>query len=296
MEKFKHQEYRDQLAEDLRGINDHETRREALESEKEGWRYKLAEERHIADIVEFREEKRLEEKRKEILEELADKSIEELIQAHPELSEKIEALRLRGDWQDISLVRDKLVPELAFPVWSKSKDKRRTQGRINVTIPESRLPEGEVNLEFGSTCACCQAGSHLLESPFLTQRPEYPKDQRKEGESDFAWKTRFDAIKRKYEEDLKKWKQSEEGQRNKEWHEQKDREYADIMKEVITQNGIKYIAIRTAETWEKRYGSIEGVEFMEIGGYPREANKIRQKQNELLAASGKKGEYGFDIN
>jgi hypothetical protein len=201
MEKFKHQEYRDQLAEDLRGIDDHEARREALGSEKEGWRYKLAEERHITDVAEFREEKRLEEKRKEILEELREESISELIQAHPELSEKIEAIGLGGDWQDVSLVRDKLVPELAFPVWSKSKDKRRTQGKIILKIPESRLPEGSVKLEFGSTCVCCQTGSHELESPFLTKRPQFPKYAEQEGESDSVRKIRLDELKKKYDEE-----------------------------------------------------------------------------------------------
>jgi hypothetical protein len=70
-----------------------------------------------------------------------------------------------------------------------------------------------------------------------------------------------------------------------------------MMKNAVTQNGIKYIAIRTADSWEKRYGSIEGVEFIEINnGYGGELNCVRQKQNELLASSGNnKGEYGFEI-
>lgn len=70
-----------------------------------------------------------------------------------------------------------------------------------------------------------------------------------------------------------------------------------MMKYAVTQNGIKYIAIRNADSWEKLYWSIEGVEFIEIdNGHGGEFNGVRQKQNELLASSGKKGEYGFSID
>lgn len=50
-EKFQHQEYRDQLSKDLKNIEGHEDRKEALKSEKESWRYKAAKEAHKRDAL-----------------------------------------------------------------------------------------------------------------------------------------------------------------------------------------------------------------------------------------------------
>lgn len=47
--KFNHQEYRNQLAKDIKGIGDASERREALESEQESWRYQQAKEKHHGD-------------------------------------------------------------------------------------------------------------------------------------------------------------------------------------------------------------------------------------------------------
>lgn len=51
MEKFKHQKYRDQLAEDLKNIEDHDERKAVLEGEQESPRYKKAKEMHLEDVA-----------------------------------------------------------------------------------------------------------------------------------------------------------------------------------------------------------------------------------------------------
>lgn len=294
MEKFKHEQYRDQLAKDLKGVENHEERASALESEKEGWRYKLAKERHTTDLAALHEEKRLEGAKKEILKELDERPVEELIQSHPELAEKIESIRLKKDGQEISLVRDKTTPEMAFPVWSKSKHRGGTMGKIYLNVPESRLPEGEVNMEFRSVCACCGTETYGLKSPFQTQHPKYPEYKKQEGESENAFRTRHDREAKQYEEDLKIWKESEEGKKDAEWHEEKKQEYKQAMQDACTENGIKYVAMRKgAKLWSERYGAIEGVEMMEMA----DTEEVRQKMNELKASAGKeKGNFSFEIS
>lgn len=59
MEKFRHREYRDDLAEDLKNIPDHEERKAVLESEEESIRYKEAKSEHIKDVADFIEAKSL---------------------------------------------------------------------------------------------------------------------------------------------------------------------------------------------------------------------------------------------
>lgn len=294
MEKFKHEQYRDQLAKDLKGIENHEERATALESEKEGWRYKLAKEKHTTDLAALHEEKRLEKIKKEILKELDEKPVEELIQLHPELAEKIEAIRLKKDGQEISLVRDKTKPEMAFLVWSKSKHRGGTLGRIYLNVPESRLPEGEVNMEFRSVCACCGTETYGLESPFRTQHPKYPEYKKQEGESDYTFKTRHDREAKQYEEDVKKWKEFEEGKKDAEWHEAKKQEYKQAMRDACTENGIKYVAMRKGtRLWNERYGAIEGVEMLEMA----EPDEVRQKMDEINASAGKeKSDFSFEIS
>lgn len=55
IEKFDHDEFRDQLAKDLKSIPDHKERKEVLESEQGGARYKEAKTEHIKDIEAFQE-------------------------------------------------------------------------------------------------------------------------------------------------------------------------------------------------------------------------------------------------
>jgi hypothetical protein len=59
MEKFNGQNYRDNLAKDLKSIPDHEERAEALKSEQGSWRYVTAEERHLIAVGEHPEKMRL---------------------------------------------------------------------------------------------------------------------------------------------------------------------------------------------------------------------------------------------
>src|SRR3989338_5324393 len=68
MEKFKHEQYRSQLAKDLKNIEDHGERKEVLESEQESSRYKTAKEKHLVDVAAHPEKvrtARLEELEKE---------------------------------------------------------------------------------------------------------------------------------------------------------------------------------------------------------------------------------------
>ena len=59
-EEFKHQNYRDNLAKDLKATEDHNERKEVLESEQETLRYKKAKEKHLSDVVAHPEKVRLE--------------------------------------------------------------------------------------------------------------------------------------------------------------------------------------------------------------------------------------------
>lgn len=52
MEKFDHQEYRDNLAKDLKAVEDHTERREALDKEKESFRYDRAQIKHREESAE----------------------------------------------------------------------------------------------------------------------------------------------------------------------------------------------------------------------------------------------------
>ncbi len=238
--------------------------------------------REMEQVFSRREEERLGKIRVEIRKELDELPIEELIQIYPELAEKIETIRLATEGREISLVRQKEAPELAIPVWSKSKHRGGTQGRILLNIPESRLSKGSIKMEFRSVCACCSSETYGLESPFRANHPKYPEYKKAEGEDDYTFKARHDREVKQYEAEKKKWDASKEAQKDKEWEEQKKQEYADAMRNAVMQNGIKYVAMRKRTRWAERYGQIEGVEFMEI----TEDDDVRAKINELRKQRG----------
>lgn len=270
-EKFEHQEYRDQLAKDLGSIEDHGDRRKALKSEKESWRYKLANERHIKDAAALRGEKA----REEICAELDEMPIEDIIESHPEFAEKIEAIRLEKEGWEISLVRDKMVPELAFPVWSKSKHRGGTLGAIELDVPEPRLKEGSIRMEFRSVCACCSSEARGLESPFKTNYPKYQEYKGHDGESAEAVRAIQSHEFKKYEKEIEQWKKSTEGQKDAKWQEEIKRKYKEVMQNACTQNGIKYLAMRLRDgekVWDEHYGKLNGVKMLEIAepGWIRE--------------------------
>ena len=54
MEKFDHKDFRDDLARDLKKVEDHDERKEALEHEKKGFRYEPAKKEHLKDAEFFR--------------------------------------------------------------------------------------------------------------------------------------------------------------------------------------------------------------------------------------------------
>lgn len=91
-EKFEHKAYRGQLAKDLKGVENHKERASALESEKEGFRYKQAKEEFLADKkrrkefdkgrsehVEYKPNKYKNIYTKEHIEKLSESGLEEFI-------------------------------------------------------------------------------------------------------------------------------------------------------------------------------------------------------------------------
>lgn len=260
-ENFKHQEYRDQLAEDLVNIDDHEERRKALEHEKGGWRYKMAEERHIPEIANLREQKRIEKEteerkariekiKKEIYSELKDVPVGEIIDAHPEISEEIEVIPLKKDGYEVVLLRDRAVPEIAFPIFALSELSGRTSGHVYVDFPDSRLPEGEsMRMDYNSICTCCSPETQGIESPFEKNRPDLRK---------------FSDVN-KWSLAVAEWEKTDEGQKDAEWREQKKQEFHQLMQKTCTDNGIQVLKMRKAEGWERSYGPIAGVDFRETG-------------------------------
>jgi hypothetical protein len=203
-------------------------------------------------IFSDRERERLAKLREKIEAEFADIPIEEIIQTHPEIAQNVEAIRLEREGQEIALVRLKAVPEVAIPVWSKSKYKGGTLGKILLSVPESRLPAGRINIEFRAICACCPSEGYGVTSPFQAHHPKYPEGRfTHEGDSLFI-------------EAARKWSESEEGQKDKEWKEQKKREFKEAVEKVCARRGIKYLAMRHYEEWDDHYGAIPGVKMLDI--------------------------------
>jgi len=239
--------------------------------------------REMEQAFSKREEDRLEAIRQEIRKELDELPIEQILQSHPELAEKIEAIRLEKDGQEISLIRQKGSPELAIPVWSKSKHRGGTQGRVLLNVPESRLPKGMLRMEFRAVCACCGSETYGLESPFRTTHPKYPEYKKAEGESESEFKVRHDREVKKYEGEEKIWKESDEAKKDTEWHAQKKQEYKEALQNACTQNGIKTLVMRNGErVWADHYGALEGVDMMEI----TDEEKVHGKMDELRTLSG----------
>ena len=249
----------------------------------------------MRQVFSQREEEQLRKIRIEIRKELDELPIEEIIASHPELAEKIEIIRLKKEGQEISLVRQKKAPDLAIPVWSKSKHRGTTLGLISINIPEPRLPRGSIKMEFRSVCACCGSEIYGLKSPFDSNYPKWPEYKKPEGENDSASRTRHAFEVEKYEEEVKKWEESEEGQKNAEWHEQKKQEYKKAMQDACTQNGIKYLAMRKgAHVWADHYSALENVEMMEI----TDEDDVHQKIDELRTKAGHEKEIvpSFEIS
>lgn len=231
----------------------------------------------------------------EIRKELDELSVEEIIKARPDLSEKFEAIRLEKEGQEVSLFRSKMIPELAFAIWSKSKHRGGTQGKVWLNVPDQRLPKN-VEMEFRSVCACCSSEAYGLESPFRSSFPEHPsiKDAEGKDKSDYIFKKEVE----EYGKERRKWEQSEEGQKDTEWCNQKKQEFVDAMQNACNQNGIKYLVMRKGPSnWEEHYGSpLNGVVMLEIGDGGKE--KIVDKINELKILNGLKKEevLGLSFN
>lgn len=293
MEKFKHEQYRDQLAKDLKGVENHEERSNALESEKEGWRYKLAKERHTPDLA----EKRLSKVKEETLKELYETPIEEIIQSHPEIAEKIQAIRLKIDGLEVSLVREKTTPERAFAAWSKPQYNNGSMGTLYLNVPESRLPEGQVNLKFISVIPGAVTENYGLGRPVQTQFPKHPDYNNMEGGRNIdVRKAMFKALDKRFGEDIKKWEESEEGKKSAEWHEEKRQGFKQAMQDACVENGIKCVVLGgQTKFWNEQYGAIEGVEMMDMRDVDGVRQRLQKTEGYPVPAPKEKGAFSFEL-
>jgi|SRR3989344_2140166 len=238
--------------------------------------------REMEKVFSRREEEKFGKMRREIRNELDELPMEEIIKSHPELSGKLEAIHLDREGRDISLFRDKRIPELAFMVWSKSKHRGGTRGRVLLDVPEPRLPDG-LEVEFRSVCACCGSETYGLESPFRKNLPEYPTKKKREGESDSETDARYENDLKEYREAHTKWENSEDKQKDIEWEKQQKQEYKETVQKACTDNGIKYLVMRKGTpSWKSHYGNLEGVEMLEVTNDDR----INAVMDELRTKAG----------
>lgn len=219
---------------------------------------------HIEEGYIQQEEEKIAENRREIKEKLKKLSLEEVIKTYPEFAEKIESFKLDLDKDGLalSLLREKETPDIAVLVCSDPKNQTKNRGRATLNIPEPRLPEEIIQVEFKSVCACCSIESEGLKSPFLTKFPKSPA--MKDGEGYDAYTKRCEREITLCKADMIRWKESEEAQKNKEWHEQKKQEFKKVVQQHCAENGIRYLILREADIWAKRYGALDGVEMVEI--------------------------------
>jgi hypothetical protein len=281
MEKFNHKEFRDGLAQDLKSIPDHKERAEALDSEVGGFRYEKAQELHINDMNAFREQMSFKKREEAINKEIDELPIEQIIESHPELAE-IEAIPLSREGRSISLFRVKESPEVAMPIWSQSKHRGGTQGRISIVFSEPRLQEKVARKEFRSTCACCPIETYDVDEPYVSNQPKWPEGDKRD----------FNLINQEYNEKMEDWRSSEEGENNAEWHEQKKIEFKEVIQKAYLENGIKCLAMRKADQWLKRFGPLDGVEVIEI---TRTENVYERLGEEWRRSNGKQDSAVFKI-
>ena len=253
MEKFEHKEYRDQLAKDLKNIPEHEERRDALHSEENSFRYVEAKERHVDDMNSFRESVKFKKAQEKIKEELHNLSLSDLIESHPEL-ENLEAIPVNREGREMSIFRVKDSPEVGLLIWSKSKHQGGTQGRVRVQMSEPRLEKEKITLEYRSICGCCAPEFYDVEERFIENKPEYPENDNRD----------YSIIREELDEKLIEWQSSEEGKQNAEWRKEQKDKFRDLIQKYCEENNIKVLAVRKASNWIKNYGTIDGIEVIEV--------------------------------
>lgn len=147
---------------------------------RDGFRLELTRDQHLERHIERdyiqREEKYIEEDRREIVEKLNKSSLEEIIQTHPELAEKIESFKLDKEGMEMSLLREKETPEIAILVCSGEQSQNGSTGLLGETvaalnISEPNLPEQIIQEKFPAVCADCPAERYGQKSPFLSNYP-----------------------------------------------------------------------------------------------------------------------------
>lgn len=237
--------------------------------------------REMDQVFSRREEERFGKIRREIEKELDELPMEEIIKSYPELAGRLESVHLDRDGREISLFRDKRIPELAFMVWSKAKYNHGTRGRVNLDLPDPRLPDG-LEVEFRSVCACCSSETYGLESPFRKNQPKSPEWKANEGESDSELRERRKRESEEYKIEYTKWQESEDGQKDVEWHEQQKQKYEETVQKACADNGVKYLIMRHPNSWKSHYGALEGVEMIEV----TDDDKINGVMNELRTKAG----------
>ena len=238
--------------------------------------------REMEQVFSKREEEKFGKIRREIEKEIDEMPMEEIIKSYPELAGRLESIHLDREGRDISFFRDRRMPELAFMVWSKPKHAGGTRGRVNLDLPEPRLPDG-LEVEFRSVCACCGSETYGLESPFRKNLPEYPTKKKLEGESDSQTDVRYEHEMKEYRKAHTEWENSEDKQKDTEWQEQQKQEYKESVQKACADNGIKYLVMRKGEpNWKSHYGDLEGVKMLEVTN----DHRINAVMDELRTQAG----------
>ena len=75
------------------------------------------------------------------------------------------------------------------------------------------------------------------------------------------------------------WEKSDEGQKDAAWHKHKKQEFRKEIQEACAQNGIKYLVMNEAESWDTLFGALDGVEVIDV----KDPDKLRQKMNSARA-------------
>jgi hypothetical protein len=239
--------------------------------------------------------------------ELRNLSIVEIIESHPELAEKMEALSFEADGADLSLLRLQGFMDTAFLLdsefgyltsdgkggyYSQSSGSSRGVEIENVSVPNMDL---KVPLKLSSTCTCGSSGCQRKifgNDPFVSEREQYRFDH----QDDLKFEYRL-STEEKRQKQQQGWLKTEAGKAQNEWLMHKRESFRQALQEVCRLNNITRIVMRYPQEW---LNGIEGVEIIEIckvngphvPGSPKGQDPVVEK---ILEATKEEKDFKFII-